>query len=175
MSRPLSTAADAALDPVRTALLAAARADAADVLRTAESERDSLLEQARRTAAKLLTEARAAGEADARATLAGRLAQSRREARRSALSAQRALYDELRRRCRAAASALAGTPEYAALRQQLIDVARERLGPDAVVVESPNGGILASAGNDRVDLSLPTLADRALERSGPEVAELWTA
>jgi hypothetical protein len=174
MSRPLSTAADAALDPVRTALLAAARVDAAGVLRQAESQRRELLERARSTAEDLVADARAAGEATATATVAVRLAQSRREARRSALAAQRELYDELRRRCRSAASALSATAEYQGLRRQLVDNARRQLGPDAVVEESPYGGIVASAGTERVDLSLPALADRALDRSGPEVTGLWT-
>lgn len=174
MSRPLTTAADAALAPVRAALLAAARADAADVLRNAESRRSELLERARRTAEELVADARATGEAAAQASVGVRLAQSRREARSSVLSAQRELYDELRLRCRAAASALTGTAEYEGLRRQLIDKARRELGPEAVVEESPDGGIVASAGTERVDLSLPALADRALDRSGAEVAGLWT-
>lgn len=174
MSRPLSVEGDAALGPVRAALLAAARADAAKVVQEAESQRDELLARARRTADELVAAARAAGEADASATLAARIAQSRREARRSVLIAQRDLYDELRRRCRAAASALAGTPEYEAMRRRLVDEARQELGPEATIGDSPDGGIVATAGSERVDLSLPALADRALDRSGPEVAGLWT-
>ncbi|GAA2806717.1 V-type ATP synthase subunit E family protein [Kribbella solani] len=177
MSDPRAVApagAGAALDTVRAALLAAARADAADMSRKAESQRDELLDQARRTADHLVAEARAAGAADANASLAARMAQTRRESRRSALFAQRELYDELRRRCRTAASALAGTPEYAGLRQLLIDAARRQLGAGAAVEESPDGGIVASAGSERIDLSLPVLADRALARSGSEVAGLWT-
>ncbi|GAA1599235.1 MULTISPECIES: V-type ATP synthase subunit E family protein [Kribbella] len=174
MRNQLPAAADAALGTVRSALLAAARADAAVVLRDAESQRDELLEQARRTAEQIVADARAEGEADATASVAIRLAQSRREARRSALSAQRELYEELCHRCRAAASALATTPEYEGLRRQLIEEARRQLGPETVIAESPAGGIVASAGAERVDLSLPTLADRALDRSAPEVAGLWT-
>ncbi|TCC21604.1 V-type ATP synthase subunit E family protein [Kribbella sindirgiensis] len=175
MIRPLSADAAAALAPVRAALLAAASADADEVVRRAEAQRSELLARARRTADELVAAARAEGEADATAILAVRLAQSRREARRSALSAQRALYDELRDRCRAAAAVLAGTAEYQGLRRQLADRAREQLGSDADVVDSPDGGIVASAGTERVDLSLPVLVDRALARSGPEVAALWTA
>ncbi|MGW5192813.1 hypothetical protein ACWEOO_26450, partial [Kribbella sp. NPDC004138] len=117
----------------------------------------------------------AAGDATATAALAVRLARSRREARRSALSAQRGLYEELRRRCRQAAASIAGTAEYELLRRRLVDRAREQVGMEADVVDSPDGGILASVGSTRVDLSLPALADRALEQSGPEVAALWTA
>ncbi|WP_350275738.1 V-type ATP synthase subunit E family protein [Kribbella sp. HUAS MG21] len=174
MSRPLTAAADAALGPVRSALLTAARADAAAILGGAEAQRGELLGQAQRTAAELIAEARSTGAADATALLAIRLAQSRREARRSALTAQRELYDELRRRCRAAASALAESSEYEGIRRRLVDMAREQLGPEAVIEDSPGGGVVASAGSRRMDLSLPALADRALERSGPEVAALWT-
>jgi len=171
VSRPLSAAADAALEPVRVALLAAA----ADVARQAETQSNRLREEARCAADRMIADARAAGEATATAALAVRLARSRREARRSALSAQHGLYEELRRRCRQAAASIAGTAEYELLRRRLVDRAREQLGMEADVVDSPDGGILASVGSRRVDLSLPALADRALARSGPEVAALWTA
>jgi hypothetical protein len=104
-----------------------------------------------------------------------RLAQSRQDARRTLLRAQRDLYDELRQRCRTAAAALAESPGYEELRQQLAERALAQLGPGATVTDSGDGGVLASAGDRWLDLALPTLADRALERSGPEVAELWTA
>jgi len=175
VSRPLSAAADAALEPVRVALLAAARAEAAEVARQAEVQSSRLREEARCAADRMIADARAAGEATATAALAVRLARSRREARRSALSAQHGLYEELRRRCRQAAASIAGTAEYELLRRRLVDRAREQLGMEADVVDSPDGGILASVGSRRVDLSLPALADRALARSGPEVAALWTA
>lgn len=173
MSR-LLPAADASLARVRAALLDAARAEAATVGRDAEAQRDKLLDEARRTAAELVVAARATGEADARAILAARTRQSRRDARQTLLSVQRELYDDLRRRCRTAASGLTGRSEYDVLRRRLADKAREQLGPGADVVEAPDGGVLATAGDERLDLSLPTLAERALTRSGAEVAELWT-
>ena len=175
MSRPLPPAADAALDPVRTALRAAARADAAEVLRTARQHKDELLAVARRTADELLTTARADGEAEATAAVNARLARGRRDARRSVLTAQRDLYDELRRRCLAATTAVAGSPGYEDLRRQLVERAVAQLGSDLTITDSVDGGVLASAGDRWLDLTLPTLAERALERSGAEVAELWTA
>jgi vacuolar-type H+-ATPase subunit E/Vma4 len=174
MSRHLPAANDAALDPVRKALLSAARDDAAAVLRKAEQQKEALLADARRTAAELLTTARSEGEAEATAIVAARMAQSRRDARRTVLAAQRELYDELRRRCRTAAIELAATPAYEGLRRHLAERAEEQLGADATVTDSPEGGVLASVGSRRLDLSLPTLAERALDRSGAEVAELWT-
>ncbi len=174
MSRPLSAAADSALEPVRTALLAAARADAAAVLRKAQQQKDELLADARRTADELVAAARAEGEADATAAVAARMVQSRRDARRTILAGQRELYDELRRRCRSAATALTESPEYEGLRRQLVERARDQLGSAATVTDSPDGGVLASAGSRRLDLRLPALADRALDGTGAEVARLWT-
>jgi len=174
VSRPLPAAADAALDPVRTALRAAARADAAAVLRRAQQERDDLLAGARRTADEMVAAARTEGEADATAGVTARLAQSRRDARRAVLRAQRELFDELRQRCRAAAMALAEGPGSEELRRRLTERALAQLGADATVTDSRDGGILASAGSRRLYLSLPTLAERALDRSGAEVIRLWT-
>ncbi|MEU4293130.1 V-type ATP synthase subunit E family protein [Kribbella sp. NPDC026596] len=175
MSRPLASIADAALEPVRTALRAAARADAAEVLRNARQRKDELLADARRTAEEMLATARADGEAEATAVVNARLAQSRRDGRRSMLTAQRDLYEELRWRCRAEAAALAESPGYEELRRHLAERALAQLGSDATVADSVDGGVLASAGDRRLDLTLPTLAERALERSGAEVAELWAA
>ncbi|MEI8406606.1 MULTISPECIES: V-type ATP synthase subunit E family protein [unclassified Kribbella] len=175
MSRPLTAAADAALDPVRSALLAAAHADAAAVRLKAQRQKDELLADARRTSAGMLAAARTDGQADATAAVAARMADSRREARRTVLAAQRELYDELRRRCRTAATGLAEEPDYAELRQQLVEAARAWLGTDAMVTDSPDGGVVASVGSRRLDLSLPALAERALDRSSVEVTALWTA
>ncbi|WP_406047180.1 hypothetical protein [Kribbella sp. NBC_00889] len=175
MSRPLTSIADAALDPVRTALRAAAHADAAEALRKARQRKDELLADARRTAEEMLATARADGEAEATAVVNTRLAQSRRDARRSVLEAQRDLYDELQQRCRVAATALAEGPGSEELRRHLAERAVAQLGSDVTVTDCADGGVLASAGDRQLDLTLPTLAERALERSGAEVAQLWRA
>ncbi|HEU4947157.1 MAG TPA: hypothetical protein VFT31_08395 [Kribbella sp.] len=174
MSRPLSAAADASLAPVRAALLADANAHAEVVLRRASQRREEMLANARRTAADLLAGARAEGAAEASAAVAALTARSGRDARLTVLAAQRALYDELRQRCRAAAADLTEAPDYAALRDRLAAQARAELGPDAVVTDSPDGGVVGTAGSRRVDLSMPALADGALDRLAGEVAMLWT-
>ncbi|MEV0283576.1 hypothetical protein AB0H36_05580 [Kribbella sp. NPDC050820] len=174
MSRPLPPIADHALDPVRDALRAAARADAAAVLRGAEDRRDAMLASARRTGDELVADARLEGEAEATAVLTARMANSRRDARRTVLAAQRELYVELRRRCRVAAVALVGSPDYERVRKSLVAHAEELLGPEATVTDSPDGGVLASAGSRRLDLSLPAMAERVVDRSGAEVAALWS-
>jgi len=175
MNRPLSAEADAALEPVRTALRAVARAEADEVLRDARRRRKELLADARRTADEMLTAARADGESEATAAVNARLAQSRRDARRIVLRAQRDLYDELRQRCRVAAAGLAADPGHEELRRHLAARALAQLGPEATLCDSVDGGIVASAGSRRLDLTLPMLAEQALSRSGAEVAELWTA
>ena len=162
-----------ALDPVRRALAATAQAQAAAVLREAHGRRDEKLAAARATADELLATARAEGESEALTALSLQAAQSRREARLTVLTAQRELYEEVRARCRTAASELVAAPDYQRLRRALVETARRRLGPDAVVTDSPAGGIEAVAGHRRIDLSLPVLADRALERSAGEVESLW--
>ncbi|NIL53938.1 hypothetical protein HBK87_25785 [Streptomyces sp. 2BBP-J2] len=51
--------------------------------------------------------------------------------------------------------------------------ARVLLGPGAEVTGHPEGGVLARAPGRRADLSLPALAERALDRLGGEVRTLW--
>jgi hypothetical protein len=43
------------------------------------------------------------------------------------------------------------------------------------VQESPDGGVVAVAGSRRLDLSLPVLAEREVDRLGSEVERLWAA
>jgi hypothetical protein len=174
MSPALTAPADAALVPVRAALLAAADAAATVARSNAEQQRDEVLARARSTAAELLAAARAEGAAEASAAAGARIARSRGETRLTVLAAQRTLYDDLRKRCRTAATDLVGSPGYEGLKRSLVERARAQLGPEAVVTESPDGGIFAIVGCRRLDLSLPTLAERALARSAGEVAQLWT-
>jgi hypothetical protein len=79
------------------------------------------------------------------------------------LRAQREEYDSLRGGARAAAAALRLSPDYARLRQSLLAHARALLGPEAVIVDTDDGGIVGSVPGRRVDLSLATFADRAVD------------
>lgn len=173
MTRARSAATAEALEPVRRALTGAAQEQADAVLRDAGRRREVKLAEARATAEELLATARGEGESEALAALSLQAAQSRRDARRTVLTAQRELYEELRVRCRNAASALVRSPDYPRLREALVEAARERLGPEVVVTDSPGGGVEAVAGRRRIDLSLPVLADRALDRCVQEVEALW--
>jgi vacuolar-type H+-ATPase subunit E/Vma4 len=175
MKPRLPSESSAALDPVRAALLSQAHHDAQAVLAEARRRAEDDRATARVRAAQILEAGRDVGEQQAGAAAARHLARRRRDARDTTLAAQRALYDELRRRSRDAARALRDAPDYPVLRQYLIDRARAALGRDASIRESLDGGVVAEAGSRRLDLSLPTLVDDELDRLGGEVRVLWTA
>ena len=165
---------DAELEPVRAVLLAAARADAAAVLAAADENAAATVAAAQAQVTDLVAAARREGAADAAAMLAADRARGRREARRIELSARQEVWDQLRARARAAVMALRDDPEYGRLRDQLVTRARQLAGPDAVVSDPLEGGVVAVAAGRRWDLSLPALAERALDALGPEVDRLWT-
>jgi vacuolar-type H+-ATPase subunit E/Vma4 len=165
---------DAGLEPLRAALLAAARADAAAVLAAADDDAAATVAAARARVADLAATARREGAADAAAMLAADRARGRREARRIELSAQQEVWEQLRAGGRAAVMALRDDPAYGRLRDRLAARARRLAGPDAVVSEPPEGGVVAVAAGRRWDFSLPTLAEHAIDALGPEVQWLWT-
>jgi vacuolar-type H+-ATPase subunit E/Vma4 len=148
------------LEPVRAALLARARADAAAVDVAASRAAARTLADAQKEVARITAGARESGEREARAALAADRMRVRRQARGTVLAAQREGYEQLRTAARAALR-LWGTE--AAAREALVRKAREVLGPDAVLRDAPGGGILAEHAGRRLDLSLDALADRALE------------
>ncbi|MFI8089507.1 hypothetical protein ACIF9R_14490 [Streptomyces sp. NPDC086080] len=161
------------LHPVRAELLRAARADAEALLARTEQETDALLEQARAEARAVLDEARRQGGTDGADAARDLLVRARREARSRTLAARREAYDDLRREAGEQLRALRRSEGYAELRERLEHRARDLLGPGAEVTGHPEGGVLARAPGRRVDLSLPTLAGRALDRLGGEVRTLW--
>jgi vacuolar-type H+-ATPase subunit E/Vma4 len=173
MKPQLPAGAEAALAPVKTALLARARSDADAALQQARDRAAEIRTDAHRRAQQLLTESRADGERQAGAAVAGQLTRQRRQARAAVLAAQRELHERLRRECRDAARALRADPDYPTLRAQLTRSATAVLGPDADVRESPDGGVIATAGSRLLDLSLPALADREVDRLGADVMRLW--
>ena len=173
MTARLTADAVAALEPVRTALLARARADGDALLASADADAETAVAAARVEAAAAVAEARAQGERDAALVRTAERARARRQARAVVLRAQRAAYDELRRRSRAAAARLRTEPGYPALLDRLTALARAELGAAAVVREHPDGGVVAEAPGRRVDLRLATLAERAVDTLGPEVEALW--
>lgn len=161
----------AALEPLRAALIARARAEAGRVRAAAAEDGRQVLAGARDEAAALVADARAQGEADAAALLAVERSHARRVARGAVLAAQRAVYDELRERARIAVRALLADPDR---RARLATVVRGRLGDHAVVRDRPDGGLVAESPDGRgVDASVEALVDSAL--ADLDLEQLWAA
>jgi vacuolar-type H+-ATPase subunit E/Vma4 len=162
------------LAPAESALLADARAEAERVVGDAEQTSRSLVEGARTQAQRSVAVARAEGEALAEREAAHRIALAQIEARASLLQVQREQYELLRRQVLAAVDSIRGTARYERLLARLERLAREQLGTGAeVVVDPPEGGVIATSGRRRVDYTLPALAERCLERHSAEVQALW--
>ncbi|MGW2635202.1 hypothetical protein ACWC2K_38750, partial [Streptomyces chattanoogensis] len=121
----------------------------------------------------IVEDARRQGEAAG--TVAGRtaLTRARRTARARELTVRREAYEELRLRATERVRALRHTADYASLLDRLGQRARRLLGPDAVVTEHPDGGVVAHASGRRVDCTLDALAARALDRIGTKAETLW--
>jgi vacuolar-type H+-ATPase subunit E/Vma4 len=154
---------DAALSPVRSALAEHARREGAQALADADAAVAAEQTATAAEAERILDRARAAGAADAAAFAAGERARTDREARELVLQARREEYDSLRDAARVAAAALRLAPDYARLRWALIACVRALLGPEAVIIDAADGGVVGSVPGRRVDLSLGTFADRAVE------------
>lgn len=169
----LARESDAALQPVREALRSAARKQAAELRDDARRQAKALVEAALAESAEILSAAAREGESAARSEAALRSARTRREAHELVLAQRNSLRLELHRRVRESTAGLKSDPRYANLVARLTEECRALLGPDAVVSESPDGGVVAEAGSRRLDLSLPVLAGVTVE-SLPGARALWT-
>ncbi|MGG7569307.1 hypothetical protein [Streptomyces sirii] len=173
MRTPAPDQTAAALEPVRTELLRAARAEAGALLAGADDEAAALLDDARAAAREIVDEAHRQGEAEGTAVGCALLARARRTARTRALNVRREVYEELRLRATERVRALRQTAGYAALVDRLNERARQLLGPDAEVTEHPAGGVVAHVAGRRVDYTLDALAAHAVDRIGAEAETLW--
>jgi len=168
----LAAEQQAALEPVRAAMLHRATAEAEALVAAARQDAAALLAQARRDAEAELTQARADGAAQAAPLAVAERNRGHREAREALLAAGRAIRDEAERRIRAAVLGLHGEPGYGDLRDRLAGLARAAAGPDAVLSEHPAGGVVARTPSVLVDCSLPRLADLVIGQLGPQITEL---
>ncbi len=161
--------------PLRTALLSAAEADAESLIVDASSRAAREISDAQAEVTALVDRARAEGEAAARREAVHVVGRARSEGRALVLAAQREVYDELHRRTLADVDGLRLEPAYGHLLERLEGMARAQLGPNASVeVDPPTiGGVRASSGPRRIDLTLPALADRCLTALGTELERLW--
>ena len=170
----LAVTAPDALGPVRAALLDRARADAATEVARAEEEARVILQEAERRADAVREEARTRGEADSQAVLVATRARARREARSVVLGAQSEVAGALCARVHAGLPGLRDDPAFADVERRLESQARELLGPEARLTPDPSGGFVAEAGGRRMELTLAAVADRLIERLGPELQSLWS-
>ena len=167
----------AALAPVRADLLATAHASAARELAEAEAQATAVETAAREQARAVVVAARAEGEELGLAQAARRVARARRDAREQVLAARLRRHEVVHQAARDRASALRDDPDYPRILARLEELALARLGPGAVVTESPAGGVTARAGSRQLDLTLPTLAEQGVEAAllrvepGPDSAE----
>ena len=163
-----------ALQPVAAELLRRADAEAQQVIADAQDEANRIVEQARATAQQITETARDAGQATTAALVAEETAAVRRAMRRDVLVAQDAVYRQWRRHAAEAVQRLRNEREYPRWRDALQRAASAALGPDARVIDNPAGGIAAQLCNRQIDLSLPAIAARALDRLAPEAEGLWS-
>jgi hypothetical protein len=161
----------AALQPVRDAVLAAARRDSAEAVAAASATATATIAEASERARQTTEEARTRGRDDALAYLAIQRSRNAMRARADALHTQRAEYDRLRSAAIDAAAAIRTAPGYPELRKSLVDIAYAALGPGATLNDSSDGGVVANAPGRRLDLSLTTLAGRAFDTVMDSLAE----
>lgn len=152
-----------ALAPVREALLAAARAEADQILARADETVRDMLRRAREQADGIRQQARDRGAAEADELIAVRRAQAQREARALVLAADRAEYEALREAARNAVLGICDDPDYPDVRRRLAALLRRLLGEGAQVHDAPGGGLVGKAPGRSVDLSFARLADRAVD------------
>ncbi len=162
---------EAALEPVRSALISRAASESAKMVAQARSTATALLAQAAADADEAVEQAAAVGAADARLVAATQLTRTRRAARSVVLGAELDIYQYLAGRIRTAVLALSDDKDYPALRRRLAEMALAAAGPGARVTDHPDGGVVARAPGVVVDCSLSRLADWAVAAlDGPILA-----
>jgi vacuolar-type H+-ATPase subunit E/Vma4 len=164
----------AALAPVRTALLRRAGEQADMIVGQARRQAEEALRQARSDAASQVASAREAGRSQAVPLAAALRSRGRRGVQTAVLSARREAYEELCDQVRASVTSLRDEPGYDLLLKRLRQDAARAAGPGAAITEAPAGGVIARGPGIVVDCSLPRLADAAVEALGGKVAWLWT-
>lgn len=153
----------AALEPVRDALLTAARRDADRAWADAELAAGLALAKAEETAAQIRSGARARGTADCAEAVATERSRAGRLARTLVLRARVDEYEALRAAAREKVATLRDDPGYPRIRERLADVVRSLLGSNALIREGECGGIIGEVPGRRADYSLAGFAERAVD------------
>lgn len=162
----------AAIEPVRAAMLRRATAEAEAIIATARRDASALLASSQLDARTTLDRARADGMALAAPLAAAERGRGRRAARAALLDREHSLRDEAENRIRGAILSLPGHPGYGELRDRLAALALAAAGPGAVVSDHPRGGVIARAPGVLVDCSLPRMAERVIAVLAPEIGKL---
>jgi vacuolar-type H+-ATPase subunit E/Vma4 len=152
-----------ALQPVRQALLQAAKSDVDSWRRQAEHEAAATLAAAHAQAERIGAEARAQGQDDARRALDARRAAANRAARGAVLAARREVYEALQAATRTAVSAIRSDADYPAVLERLASQIRRLLGSAVRIHEAPGGGLVGTVPGRRVDLSADRFGERAVD------------
>jgi hypothetical protein len=163
---------DAALEPVRAAMLRNARNQAEQIVARAARAAEALLAQAHADVEVAMVQAQAEGAAAARSVAAAEIGRSRRAARSAILGAEQVTRDGLVTQIRAAIVGLRDEPGYPHVLDRLTELAKRAAGPDAIITEHPDGGVVARSAGVLVDCSLPRLADRAVIALAARISEL---
>jgi hypothetical protein len=162
----------AALAPVREAMLGRAAEQAGQIVADAQRAARALGAEARRAAADAMARAQQEGWAQAEPLAAAERHRGRRQARAIALGAELRARDEVADAIRAAVLGLRDQPGYGELRDRLAALAGRAAGQGATVSEHADGGVIAHAPGVLVDCSLPRLAERVIEVLDPRIREL---
>jgi vacuolar-type H+-ATPase subunit E/Vma4 len=166
---------EAALEPVRAAMVNRARQDAATTVARARDAAAAMIAQAQRDADAAVASAREDGIAQAEPIALAELSRSRQAARAVTLGAEAAIRDEVVRRIKDAVLALREEPGYSQLRERLSALAARTAGPGAVLTEHEMGGMVAIADGVTVNCSLPRLAEVAVEKLDARITALCAA
>ncbi|WP_084125572.1 hypothetical protein [Demequina sp. NBRC 110054] len=173
--KPLPPRSAEQLVPLRADILARARAAAEQVRAEADESAATMLADAEREAEGIVTRAAESGASTARSDAALRSARERRRAHELRLAGRESLRGDLESAVLARAAALRDSPDYPHMLEALRARAAALLGPEATLTEHPDGGIVATQGARRLDLTIPTLARATLESMAGEVSALWHA
>lgn len=158
-----------ALEPLRRALLADAHERADRLRQAAEDAGSRAVATAEAEVAAMLASARARGEEEGAALRRADEARARSAARAGVLAGRRTLYEELRERAGAAVRDLLAQPRN---RELLAATLRRRLGGEADIGDTDDGGLTARAPDGRVvEASVAALVDGAL--AGMDLEQLW--
>lgn len=156
------------LEPLLAHRVAAARAQADEVIRSAREAAQRRRDAASAEVDELVKTAEREGEASADMDTDRSWTAARRRARAIVLAAERAAYDELRGSVMAAVRADARYPDLVG---RIVDGARRRLGPGADV--SVDGGVVTASRRQRhVRWSLADTIETSLQHRS-DVEELW--